>query len=495
MRRDPQTSLPPDAKVWLEFIDGLALSAGDAVEQLSTARRLACPPQARGPVEHSLLDALARLRAARMGLELGDMSLDTVAETVLPVLEVCEEVSPAEKREVEIPVSWISGVQLPPVFAMAAAVPAPLTPEEIEAIGRLIALIRLMIEAGVIQGEAAAEVEALIAQLEELLASGSRSRAVLSKLRQLLATVANLLRRIASLGPKAGNLARRWLAALLRLIRALRPLLGRFLVFLGPIMLLLFAADVGWAAGTELAKIKVGDDETIGTWWGNRLWELLRGPCPELLEALNQAMRRWRELQRLGAPLQDQAEALARVIVLESEYARRCLAAGSPERDREERYIRLLQDEYRRLIERLHGGGSPPPTGTCHVKITLADVTYDGSDIGDGWAYTIVVQGQQTDIPEHELAPNQRETPNRVVYDADTGPCPGTVILTLTVEAREIDIFGNDVGMASRLLQIPCPGQMQERLRVRVREGDKVADLTFTFDIAAVCSPTAPPSP
>lgn len=236
---------------------------------------------------------------------------------------------------------------------------------------------------------------------------------------------------------------------------------------------------------------------------GNRLWELLRGPCPELLDALNQAMRRWRELQRSGAPADEVAEALARVIVLESEYARRCLTAGSPERAREEAYIRTLQDEYTRLIGGGPGGtpsgtGTPgtsaPASGTCNIKVTLDDVVYDGQDVGSDWRYTIVVEGKTTEVPEHDFSPNERERPNIVVFDAACGRCPGIAALLLTVDAIEVDI-SDDVGTASRLINVPCPGVQVEKLVARVREGDSVADLTFTFTIEATCTvPGAAPT-
>src|SRR5207237_124508 len=157
----------------------------------------------------------------------------------------------------------------------------------------------------------------------------------------------------------------------------------------------------------------------------NRLWDLLKGSCPDLLDALNQAILRWRTLERMAVSDAEIAEALARVIVLESEYIRRCLTPGTVERANEEQYLSGLQREYARIQGKIHGTPGTA-TGSCQVTVTLTRVVYDGVDIGDSWKYTVIVQGSSTEFPEHTFGHNWAESPGRVLFDGDLGPCPGT---------------------------------------------------------------------
>ena len=121
------------------------------------------------------------------------------------------------------------------------------------------------------------------------------------------------------------------------------------------------SAELGWAMGSAIAEIEVGEGETVGTWWGKQFWELVKGPCPELLEALNIAILVWRIRQARGASDEEVASALNRVMLLEEEYIRRCLERGSEEWRQEMLFLRQLRREYRQLLEKLEQ--STPESG------------------------------------------------------------------------------------------------------------------------------------
>lgn len=474
-----------------DFILGLLHITSDGLNTFSVVRSVCCEPFSAGPVERALREALQQLSRLRVCVELGTKSRQEVVSDVVPILDLVSRATSEIRGPLAAPLArWMPSDPFP-VFAMVTPtlppIPEPLPPEATGIIEQIMALIRELLERGTLQGDVADEIRILLAQLEELLASGAQSGAILARLRQLLSLLFRALG--ALLETENPTVIEAIINALKGLLGRLAPLLGRAFVFLGPLLWLLFAAQVGYAAGTELSKINVNDKETLGQWWGNRLWELLKGPCPELLEALNLAILRWRTLQRIGASDQDVADALARVLVLESEYIRRCLALGTTERSNEEQFKRSLEEEYRRLQGRIHGT-SAVAGETCHVTVTLDRVVYDGADLGDTWKYSTFVQGSQTDFPEHTLMKNGSEVPGRLVFTGGIGGCPGVNPLTITVESTSVGLIYNSVGAGSRLIQVACPGQQTETIVVRVRDGSDVADLTFTFTIAAACVDT-----
>lgn len=471
------------------FIMGLLKTTSDGLAMFAMARTLACKPFEPGPVEVALREILAGLSRNRVESELGGKTIDALLKEIVPLLDRLPR--PELSKRVRFEATPLSAWNLDgpsPVFAMVAPtlppIPNPLPPEAGGIIDEIMALIRELLERGILQGDIAAEIRALLAQLEELIAAGARSEAIVGQLAKLLRALVAALFRLIQV--ESGGTAEAILTALMRMMGRLGPLLGRTLVFLGPLMWILFAAQVGYASGSELAKIQVNDKETLGQWWGNRLWDLLKGPCPDLLDALNQAILRWRGLQSIGASEQEQAEALARVLVLESEYIRRCLTPGTIERSNEEQYLVGLEKEYGRLQGKIHGTRATPGRA-CHVVVTLNRVTYDGDDIGEDWAYQVIVQGSATDFPTHSFRQNEAETPNRVVFDQETGPCPGTVPLTITVQATSVGLIYSTTGITPRLVSFNCPNQSVESLVVRVRDGNTVADLTFNFTIKGSC--------
>jgi hypothetical protein len=481
-----------------DFIDSLRAIVSANLELIATGRALSCHED--GPVtpqEETLRSMQLSLSRLNVRYELGELTVDEFFKSFGSLLESLTAVTEDEIVEsltdlhvvidphepaimaTSLPPGW------PPSVPPVNPPPVELPPKVVEEIRKIINIFKEVLDRGILRGRYREQIAALVRKAEEELARRSLP-GLIQTLRELLA------RGLKPLGKSAAGKAAR--AALSRIAERLGTILGsRLLLFFGPFFALLFAAQTGYAAGTALSTIKVNDKETIGTWWGNRLWELLRGPCPELLEALNLAIRRWRLLENSGAPVDEVASALARVILLESEYIRRCLAAGSQERTNEEQFKRTLEDRYRQIINEAHRPPGSYHGEKCKATITLKRVIYRGADIGDDWKFSIQCASTMTQVPEHNLAHGATEILDKVIFAQEVGECPCIAVAALTIDAVEVDAFSNDIGSNARLIQIECPSDFEDSIVVRVTEGSNVADLEFVYHVKSICQPIVAP--
>jgi hypothetical protein len=273
---------------------------------------------------------------------------------------------------VDLPVNPVAisiSASVPPILpsiSPTGGAPFPIPPQVIEEIELLIAHLRNLISSGIIDGDEASEMERALRELEALIERWRQGRgrigAIMTKLSDIVRRATELLRRLGTMSGKLGQSAKGALETLIRMLGRIGGMLPRrLLVFLGPIFAILMSAELGWAMGSAIAEIEVGEGETVGTWWGKQFWELVKGPCPELLEALNIAILVWRMRQARGASDEEVASALNRVMLLEDEYIRRCLERGSEEWRQEMLFLRQLRREYRQLLERLEQ--STPESG------------------------------------------------------------------------------------------------------------------------------------
>jgi hypothetical protein len=381
--------------------------------------------------------------------------------------------------------------------------PIDLTPNEANIIRRFLEHVRRAIE----QLRQYGADSRLIQYLEKLLEQALRELAQRSPglWRTLQRLISALLWAFEAMG------FRRGLAWLVNAIGVLFRVFGNKFFWFGSVFAYaMFAWQVGSAVGEVMAKVKVNDKETVGTWWGNRFWELLKGPCPDLLNAYNQAIREWRLKQMSGASAQEQAAALARVILVLTEYIRRCLTVGSAERAREERYLEILEKEYRDLVTPPPATPPAPSPGPpaaptlgeiCKVKVTLVSVAYTGSNIGKDWKIMVSAGTSSQAVPVSDLAHGATRSliPPLTVYESGFSPCSSFGLVPLSVEARQKRWFGDDVGTNSKLLRPTCPTERDEQMAVWVAHestfwgSSELALLTFTFHISAACSAAAVP--
>lgn len=445
-----------------------------------------CPSEPTIPDETDrvLVQILNKLHDLRVSYELGDFTTDDVYDGLAGLRELLPRIDqPPARRDADV--SFVKraadflmtvntgGFMVDPTHPPRPGT-GPLTPEEVDAIERSLERLKDLLKSA--SAEIRAILDPMVERVERLLVAQSPEtrRAFL-----------NLLAAFKIHLPIPYSILSDFVRQVFRGI-------GRWF---GVIMWLLRAWEIGWLVGGEIAKVEINRKETIGTWWGNRFWDLVKGPCPDLLEALNQAINAWHAAEASHTADAVVAQALARVLVLESEYIRRCLAADSPEREREERYRETLKRQYRKLTDPKPAGSTPDTAGTCKVKITLTGVDYSGDDIGNDWKLTLAVDGHEIDVPVTDIAngTSRALTSPVMLYEGGFTPCSGVGLVTLRGAARQKHILGDSVGTNTKLLRPRCPTDANEKLAVWVLEEStfwgthKGALITFTHHVQAAC--------
>lgn len=363
-------------QAYVELIDGMLRTSNTALGALATVRKI-CPQHVpETAMEVQLRDVMGELHGFRSATVGGQLQLTVGAPALVGTVQrYSKVVKPGvDFRALGNAPGAFSNV-MPTASILAMVPPTPplggIPPAELETlialVEEILGVLRPLIGT-LIDGTAGEEIATLIAQLERQLAAiragTGNPNALWRMLARLLRAVLAALARITAAATSAeiAAAAEAMLSRLGAILARLAPF-ARFFAFLGPFLWVLFAADVGWALGSAIAEIEVGDGETVGTWWGRRIWELLSGPCPELLEGLNLAIYEWRQAEHSGTA-EDAADALARVLALESEYISRCLELGSEEWRQEKLFERRLRRQLKELLNDIisdDGDNTAPP--------------------------------------------------------------------------------------------------------------------------------------
>ncbi len=104
---------------------------------------------------------------------------------------------------------------------------------------------------------------------------------------------------------------------------------------------------------------------------------------------------------------------------------------------------------------------------TCSLTMTLISEHQEG-ECGDDWKYELGVkvfnQGLQGEglfsVPKHTLQAGVVEKPHGLPEPllVFAGECTGELLVKMHLEATEVDLFVNDVGKASMVFKLECPG-------------------------------------
>jgi len=120
---------------------------------------------------------------------------------------------------------------------------------------------------------------------------------------------------------------------------------------------------------------------------------------------------------------------------------------------------------------------------TCKLTMTLISEHQEGQ-CGEDWKYDVEVQvfheglqgGGKISVPKHILEGGQVRMPHGtpeplVVY---SGECLTELLVRMQLTATEIDMFVNDVGKATKEVNIECPGPRGDKV---TKEVDIVAEV------------------